>query len=183
MRALIFLFNFTYNLLNKILEEVEFFEHSGLYSLHTEQFLPITLDDAWHFFSTPQNLQKLTPSDLDFKITSPKLGSIYQGQVITYNIKIFPLIPSKWVTEITSVSDNAFFIDEQRFGPYKLWHHQHHFKAVEGGVVMTDIVHFKLPFSLLAPLAYKLYVKKKLREIFTYRQEVLHTLVEQNAFG
>lgn len=160
---------------------VEFYEHSGLYSLHTEQFLPVSLDAAWRFFSTPQNLQKLTPGDLDFKITSPKLNGIYQGQMITYNIKIFPVFPSKWVTEITSVEDQKYFIDEQRFGPYKLWHHQHHFKEVEGGVLMTDIVHFKLPFPLLAPIAYKMYVKKKLKEIFTFRHEVLNNLIKQNA--
>jgi len=160
---------------------VEFFEHSGLYSLHTEQFLPITLDEAWHFFSTPQNLQKLTPQDLDFKITSPKLHGIYQGQMITYNIKVFPVFPSKWVTEITSVEDRKFFIDEQRFGPYKLWHHQHHFEEIEGGVIMRDIIHFKLPFALLAPLAYKIFIKKKLRKIFTYRQVILDDLIEKNA--
>lgn len=160
---------------------MEFYEHSGLYSLHTQQFLPITLEEAWNFFSTPQNLQKLTPDDLDFKITSPKLEGVYQGQMITYNIKIFPIFPSRWVTEITSVENHKFFIDEQRFGPYKLWHHQHHFKEVEGGVLMTDIVHFKLPFALLAPLAYKIYVKKKLREIFTFRHKVLDDLITQKA--
>jgi ligand-binding SRPBCC domain-containing protein len=159
---------------------VEFFEHSGLYSLHTEQFLPITLDEAWHFFSTPQNLQKLTPSELDFKITSPKMDSIYQGQIITYNIKIFPVFPTKWVTEITSVEEGKYFIDEQRFGPYKLWHHQHKFEEVEGGVKIIDIVHFKLPFALLAPIAYKLFVKKKLREIFTFRHKLLDDLIAKN---
>jgi ligand-binding SRPBCC domain-containing protein len=159
---------------------VEFFKHSGLYSLHTEQFLPITLDEAWHFFSAPQNLQKLTPSDLDFKITSPKMDAVYQGQMITYNIKIFPIIPTKWVTEITALEERKYFIDEQRFGPYKLWHHQHHFEEVEGGVIMKDIIHFKLPFALLAPIAYKLFVKKKLREIFTFRHAVLDELISHN---
>lgn len=160
---------------------MEFFEHSGVYSLHTEQFLPITLDEAWHFFSTPQNLQKLTPEDLDFKITSPKLEGIYQGQMITYNIKIFPVFPSKWVTEITAVEDRSYFIDEQRYGPYKMWHHEHRFEAVEGGVKMKDIIHFKLPFPLLAPIAYKLFVKKKLREIFSYRHEILDEVIAKNA--
>ncbi|GAB5416891.1 MAG: SRPBCC family protein [Crocinitomicaceae bacterium] len=126
-------------------------------------------------------MQKLTPDDLDFKITSPKLNGIYQGQMITYNIKIFPIFPSKWVTEITSLEDRKYFIDEQRFGPYKLWHHQHHFEEVEGGVKMTDIIHFKLPFALLAPIAYKVFVKNKLRQIFTFRQEVLDDLIAKNA--
>lgn len=160
---------------------MEFYEHSGLYSLRTEQFLPLSLDEAWHFFSTPQNLQKLTPGDLDFKITSPKLEGIYQGQMITYNIKIFPIIPSKWVTEITAVEDKKFFIDEQRFGPYKMWHHEHRFEEVEGGVKMFDIIHFKLPFALLAPIAYKMFIKKKLTEIFTFRQKVLDDLIAQKA--
>jgi ligand-binding SRPBCC domain-containing protein len=151
--------------------------------LHAEQFLPITLDEAWHFFSNPRNLQELTPKDLDFKITSPKLGGIYQGQMITYNIKIFPLVPSKWVTEITAVEPKSYFIDEQRYGPYKMWHHEHRFSEVDGGVMVEDIIHFKLPFPLLASLAYKLFVKSKLEEIFTFRKSILSSLIEQNKFS
>lgn len=156
------------------------FKHSGVYSFRTTQLLPISLEEAWNFFSTPQNLQKLTPENLDFKITSPELGPVHQGQIITYGIKIVPLFRTNWVTEITHVEPLRMFVDEQRFGPYKLWHHKHTFEAREDGVLMTDEVHFKLPFSLVAPLAFRLFVQKKLTTIFTYRKEILHTLIQNN---
>ncbi len=159
---------------------MEFYEHSGIYSFQTKQLLPVTLECAWHFFSTPQNLQKLTPSDLDFRITTPVNLPIHQGQIITYGIRIFPFIRSNWVTEITTVEHQKMFIDEQRFGPYKLWHHQHRFEEVEGGVLMTDHVHFKLPFAILAPIAYRMFIKKKLQSIFEYRKQTLEEMLRNN---
>lgn len=154
-------------------------KHSGIYSFRTEQFLPVAVDEAWHFFSTPENLQKLTPAELDFKITSPRMEKIHPGQIITYSIKIFPLFRSQWVTEITVVEDEKMFIDEQRYGPYKMWHHKHTFEEVEGGVLMADEVHLKLPFPLLAPLAFHLYIKKKLNSIFEFRHKNLEKMIEQ----
>ncbi len=154
-------------------------KHSGIYSFRTEQFLPISAYEAWHFFSTPSNLQKLTPKELDFRITSPRLEKIHPGQIVTYSIKIFPLFRSQWVTEITVVEDKKFFIDEQRYGPYKMWHHKHSFTEVDGGVLMSDEVYLKLPFPLLAPLAYRLYIKKKLNAIFEFRHKHLEKMIEQ----
>ncbi len=155
---------------------MEILSHSGIYSFHTKQYLPISIDEAWQFFSNPANLQKLTPDALDFRITSKSLEPIHQGQIITYSIRIFPLFRSKWVTEITFVKDKAMFIDEQRFGPYKLWHHRHVFEEVDGGVLMHDYVHFKLPFSWIAPLAFKWYVRKKIIGIFSFRKSTLSKL-------
>lgn len=159
---------------------MEFYKHSGLYSFKTTQLLPVSLEYAWHFFSTPKNLQKLTPDTLDFKITGPPLTEIFQGQIITYSIRIFPPFRTNWVTEITSVETHKCFVDEQRYGPYKMWHHLHQFEEVEGGVLMTDQVHFKLPFALLAPIAYRLFIKKKLRSIFDYRKVVLDEMLLNN---
>ena len=143
---------------------------SNVYSLKTIQKIPISLDQAWDFFSKPDNLKDITPSNLGFNIISKDHGStMYPGQIIEYTVKPVLGIPLYWMTEITHVADKQYFVDEQRFGPYSLWHHQHHFKAVDGGVEMTDIVHYKLPFWILGDIANTLFVKKQLDTIFNYR--------------
>jgi len=143
---------------------------SKVYSIKTIQKLPISLDEAWEFFSSPKNLKEITPDNLGFNIVSQHHGEkMYPGQIIEYKVSPVLGIPLYWMTEITHVEDKKFFIDEQRFGPYSMWHHQHHFKAVEGGVEMTDIVHYKLPFWFLGDIANALLVKKQLKGIFDYR--------------
>jgi ligand-binding SRPBCC domain-containing protein len=142
---------------------------SKVYNLKTVQFLPITMEKAWEFFSSPANLSKITPDKLKFKILSENLGSMYAGQVIEYKVHPVLGIPLYWMTEITHVEHHKFFVDEQRFGPYTMWHHQHHFKEVDGGVEMTDLVHYKLPFWFFGDIANGLFVKAQLKEIFDYR--------------
>lgn len=143
---------------------------SKVYSVKTIQKMPISLDQAWEFFSNPSNLKEITPSKLGFKIISKHHGEkMYAGQIIEYIVKPILGIPLYWMTEITQIVDKQYFIDEQRFGPYSLWHHQHHFKAIEGGVEMTDIVHYKLPFWMLGDLAHWLFVKKQVQKIFEFR--------------
>jgi len=152
---------------------------SKIYNLKTVQCIPVSLDTAWDFFSKPDNLKDITPSNLGFDIMSKHHGSaMYAGQIIEYRVRPILGIPLYWMTEITHVENHRFFVDEQRFGPYSLWHHQHHFKAVEGGVEMTDIVHYKLPFWVLGDLANTLFVQSQLRGIFEHR----YVAVEQK-FG
>ncbi len=140
------------------------------HSIKTVQKIPISLEKAWDFFSNPANLQAITPDNMGFKVISKHQGNtMYAGQIIEYTVKPILNIPLYWMTEITQVKDKEYFIDEQRFGPYSLWHHQHHFKAIEGGVEMTDIVHYKNPLWLLGKIANTLFVKKKLNGIFEYR--------------
>ncbi len=147
---------------------------SKAFTIQTVQHLPIGIDQAWEFFSNPANLQQITPSRLGFSIISSHHGEkMYPGQIIEYNVKPVLGIPLYWMTEITHVSDKKYFIDEQRFGPYALWHHQHHFKEVANGVEMTDIVHYKLPLGILGRIAHSLFVKKQLKEIFDYRYKVV----------
>jgi len=147
--------------------------HSGVYTLKTSLNLPIQIDNAWDFFSNPGNLAKITPSEMGFQITSGEPGKMFAGQIITYKIGILPGIKSNWVTEITQVKENAYFIDEQRFGPYKMWHHEHHFNPVDGGIAMTDRVTFKIPFGIFGRLAYHLFIRRKLVQIFTFRTLIL----------
>lgn len=150
---------------------------SKVYSLKTVQVLKTSIDEAWDFFSSPANLQKITPQKLGFQIVSLHHGEkMYAGQIIEYKVRPVMGIPLYWMTEITHVEDKKYFVDEQRFGPYSLWHHQHHFKEIEGGVEMTDIVHYKIPFWILGDIAQQLFVKKQLEAIFNYRFEAAEKL-------
>ena len=142
----------------------------AVHSFQTVQVLPVSLEKAWSFFSDPANLQAITPEGMGFQIVSKFHGNkMYQGQLIEYKVRPVLNIPMYWMTEITQVKDKEFFIDEQRFGPYSLWHHQHHFKAIPGGVEMTDIIHYKNPLGFIGRIANALFVKKKLEGIFQYR--------------
>lgn len=143
---------------------------SKVYSFKAVQNIPVDIDTAWEFFSSPVNLQKITPVNMHFKIISKHSGSkMYPGQIIEYRLSPLPGISFYWMTEITHVSDKKFFVDEQRYGPYSLWHHQHHFKEIEGGVEMTDIVHYKIPYWFLGSIANSLFVRRQLRQIFDFR--------------
>lgn len=143
---------------------------SKVYTLQTEQFIPISLAEAWDFFSSPANLAKITPAHMGFHIISRHHGEkMYAGQIIEYTVKPLLGIPLYWMTEITHVQEGSYFVDEQRFGPYVMWHHQHHFKEVTGGVMMTDIVHYKIPLGFLGDIAHWLFVKKQLKGIFDFR--------------
>ena len=147
---------------------------SKVYSFKTIQNIPIPVAAAWDFFSNPANLKEITPGTMGFKTISQHHGnSMYAGQVIEYKVSPVLGIPLYWMTEITHVEDKKYFVDEQRYGPYSMWHHQHHFKAIEGGVEMTDIVHYKLPFWFFGDIANTLFVKKQLQQIFDFRFKVV----------
>lgn len=144
-----------------------------IHTLHTKQNLPITLEQAWNFLSDPKNLKTITPSYMGFHILSGADRPMYPGQIIQYIVTPVLGIKTKWVTEITHVVDKKFFVDEQRFGPYALWHHKHFIKEIQGGVEMEDIIDYKVPFGILGQMAHPIIVKPKLEEIFAYRQKKL----------
>ncbi len=151
---------------------IEFKKQSGIYRLQTEQTLSAPIDIVWDYFSQPKNLNELTPKNMAFEITSDKLSRMYSGQIITYKIEIAPGIKQNWITEITQVKNEQLFVDEQRFGPYSMWHHEHHFKPIsEGNVLMTDIVHYKLPFGFLGNILAGRIIRNRIRQIFQFRQE------------
>jgi ligand-binding SRPBCC domain-containing protein len=143
------------------------------YQLTITQSFPKSLPEIWDFFSSPNNLEAITPSDMKFDVmlAPTKMQKMYAGMIITY--KVTPLLGIKlnWMTEITQVAHEQYFIDEQRFGPFKFWHHQHHFKAIEGGVEMTDILTYSLPLGFIGKVVHKFLVRKKLFEIFRFRRE------------
>ncbi len=147
----------------------------AVYTLKRKQTLPIPLDSAWDFFSSPKNLREITPEYMDFRITSDPefLTKAYPGQIITYTVRPLLGIPLFWMTEITHVEPRQFFVDEQRVGPYSIWHHEHHFREVPGGVEMTDLVTYRLPFGWLGGFAHWLFVKKQLHMIFDFRRKTI----------
>ena len=144
-----------------------------LYRLETIQKLPISINDAWQFLSDPKNLKRITPDYMGFKIVKGAESSMYAGQIIEYVVTPLLGISTTWVTEITHVKEPEYFVDEQRFGPYALWHHKHFIKPIENGVEMVDIVDYKIPFGFLGQLAQPLVVSPTLKEIFEYRREAL----------
>lgn len=144
-----------------------------IHRLEVQQKLPITLDEAWDFFSSPENLDLITPDDMRFQIISGADGKAYAGQLITYKIKPLLNIPMTWITEIIQCVDKKYFIDEQRFGPYKFWHHQHHFEETNDGVLMKDILHYVLPFGFIGEIMGSILLHKKVKNIFNYREQKL----------
>ena len=147
-----------------------------LYTLHTHQKLPVSLDEALAFFSDPSNLNTITPENMKFQTLSGDDRKMFAGQIIHYKISPFRGIQMQWVTEITHVEPNAFFVDEQRFGPYKFWHHKHFFKEIDGGIEMEDIIHYQVPFGFIGNLFHPLLVRPKLKAIFDYRKNKLEQL-------
>lgn len=142
-----------------------------LFKLETVQRLPVTVAEAWSFFSNAANLARITPPDLGFEVTSELPERVYPGLIITYRVRPLLGIPVTWVTEISHVEEHRLFVDEQRFGPYRFWHHQHLFREVEGGVEMRDIVHYALPPG--GGVARRWLVAPRLQQIFDFRRDVL----------
>lgn len=150
---------------------------SKVYQLQKVQFITAPIDKVWQFFSSAENLKTITPPQLDFHVISKSYGNeMYAGQIIEYTVKPLLGMPLYWMTEITHVEPMKYFIDEQRFGPYSFWHHQHHFKEINNGVEMTDIVHYKIPFWFMGDIANSLIVKSQLKKIFEYRTAVTNKI-------
>jgi ligand-binding SRPBCC domain-containing protein len=159
----------------------------AVHSIKTVQKMPVSLKEAWIFFSNPANLQAITPGHMGFRIISKHHGEkMYTGQLIEYKVRPFLNIPLYWMTEITHAEELKYFIDVQRKGPYSLWHHQHHFKEIEGGVEMIDIVHYKPQLGSIGEIANFLFIKGQLKKIFEYRftkvEELFGKWQEQNPF-
>ena len=147
-----------------------------IYTVHRVQFLPITIKEAWNFFASPNNLVRITPRYMGFSIRCISgEGKMYAGQLIQYKINVLPYVKVQWVTEITHIEPYRYFIDEQRFGPYKMWHHQHHFQEVSGGIEMRDEVYYTIPWGLLGRVVNWLFVERRVNAIFDYRYHALYT--------
>lgn len=150
-----------------------------MYQIKRIQEIPISLSKAWDFFSKPENLKLITPSYMSFKMLSRSdAGEMYPGMIITYTISPLFNISINWATEITQVKENKYFIDNQISGPYKIWHHEHHFEEIKNGVEMKDILYYEMPFGFIGKLMYKIFIRKKIDEIFDYRAQKIKELFE-----
>ena len=147
-----------------------------LQRLTRQQHLPIDPEEVWDFFSRPENLARITPDDLGFEITSPLQDKMYAGMIVSYRVRPLAGVALPWVTEITQVREPLFFVDEQRSGPYRFWHHQHLFEPTEAGVSMTDLVHYQLSFGWVGHLLLGRTVARRLEGIFAYRERILTEL-------
>lgn len=145
----------------------------SLHRFETSQRLPMSLDEAWSFFSDPRNLAHITPPEMRFEIVTPAPSRIYAGLIVAYRVRPLGPLPVTWVTEITHVRKGSYFVDEQRVGPYRLWHHEHRLVPVAGGVEVRDVVHYALPLGPLGSLVNRLLVGPRVRAIFAYRRRVL----------
>jgi ligand-binding SRPBCC domain-containing protein len=147
-----------------------------MYQLKRQQIVSTDMETCWKFFSSPQNLAVITPAYMRFTVLTEQPEKVYEGLIIAYSVSPVLRIPLKWVTEIKYVKENRFFVDEQRKGPYSLWHHEHHFEQVEDGVLMTDIVSYSLPYGWIGRLAHRLFVKRQLEEVFDYRRKIVEEI-------
>jgi ligand-binding SRPBCC domain-containing protein len=146
----------------------------AFYQLVKTQKLPVSIGEIWDFISSPANLKEITPEYMGFVVTSNTgLGKMYPGMIITYKVSPMFNIKMNWMTEITHVKDLEYFVDEQRIGPYAMWHHQHKIEPIEGGVLMTDIITYQPPMGFLGAIANLLFIKRQLQEIFDYRKIAL----------
>ena len=146
----------------------------AFYQFYKEQKVNAPLTTIWEFISSPDNLKEITPKEMGFEITSQQSpGKMYPGMIISYTVRPLLGIKTTWVTEITQVKEGAYFVDEQRVGPYRIWHHEHMIEEINGGTLMKDIVSYQPPFGFLGALANRLFIRKKLNEIFDYRRIAL----------
>jgi ligand-binding SRPBCC domain-containing protein len=139
-----------------------------VHQLGREQTIPADVSAVWAFFATPRNLNALTPPSLHFQLLGEPLP-MHAGQMLSYRIRVAPLVRLRWLTEIVHVEPGRYFVDEQRIGPYRLWHHEHHFAETSGGTRMVDRVTYALPLGVVGDLIHAVWVRRQLRYIFDYR--------------
>lgn len=147
-----------------------------MFVLEKKVIVSAELDAVWEFFSSPANLKLITPAEMGFDILTGETDKMYPGQMISYCVKPLFGMPLKWITEITHVEEKRYFVDEQRYGPYRLWHHEHHFRRVDEGVEMIDRISYILPFGIIGRLAHRFFVKSKVNRIFEYRSHIIEQL-------
>ena len=147
-----------------------------MYQLKRQQLVKTDMATCWDFFSSPGNLQKITPKYMGFDVLTEVPEKMYEGLMIEYRVRPLLGIPMNWITEITHVKEHQFFVDEQRKGPYRIWHHEHHFENVDNGVLMSDIVSYELPYGILGKIAHPILVQRKLNEIFDFRFEIVEEI-------
>jgi ligand-binding SRPBCC domain-containing protein len=146
----------------------------AFYTLNFEQRIPTDLDTAWEFISRPENLKTITPDYMGFDILTTDLPEVmYPGLIIEYRVRPVARLPMRWVTEITHIREKQYFVDEQRIGPYAMWHHEHIVEPIDGGVLMRDKISYAPPLGPLGQIAHALFIRRQLQSVFDYREQAL----------
>ncbi len=158
---------------------IEITKKSGIYQLVSRQALAASREELWDFLSDPGNLKVITPEHMNFEITTDPIDRVYPGVMISYRVSPLPGLRTNWVTEITHVQEGQYFVDEQRVGPYVMWHHEHHILEEDGQMWMHDIVTYKLPMGALGNLVGGGFVQGQLRQVFQYREDQLEKIFNQ----
>jgi len=148
-----------------------------LHRIHRRQVIPISMTEAWAFFSNPVNLSKITPPWLNLTVISNIPRSMHSGMIISYRITPMASMSTLWISEITHVEAPIYFVDEQRLGPFRFWHHQHLFKEVGRDVEIQDIVHYAMPLGPIGEMVHAISVRKKVEAIFNFRQKALERIL------
>lgn len=146
------------------------------YKYTSEIELPLDIEATWTFFSNPNNLEKIMPSQLAFKVINGASLPLYSGQIIEYTVSPLPFFKTTWISEISHINKPLFFVDTQLEGPYKLWHHKHYFKKTPHGTKITDVIHYQVPFGIIGRLLHPFIIRPKLAQIFEYRSKAIKTL-------
>lgn len=144
--------------------------------LKTEQTINAPIAEVWRFFSSPANLNRITPPEMRFEFESDIPENMYAGQIISYRIRIAPLVRLRWVTEIRHAEKEKYFIDEQRIGPYRFWYHEHRFTICGQDVLMEDTVHYVVGFGFIGRIAHRLWIRRILKKIFNYRRAAVNRI-------
>lgn len=152
-----------------------------IYRVEFTQLVKAPMSTVWDFFSSPANLGKITPPEMNFKIVEMDGDRMFPGQRIRYRVSVLPLVRVTWVTEITEAIDSRMFVDEQRKGPYTLWRHRHTFEESDGGVLMTDVVEYAIPLGPLGRIANALFVAREVRRIFAFRFKAVDRIFNQQS--
>lgn len=150
-----------------------------VYTLTRRQHIEVSPSRVWDFVASPANLSAITPPEMGFDITSPVENRMYEGMIITYIVRPLAGIPMTWVTEITHIKEGSYFVDEQRSGPYALWHHRHFIEPDGEGSLMTDIVTYLPPFGILGRIANTLLIRQRLKQIFDFREKAMTSWAEK----
>ncbi len=150
------------------------------YSLEREIYIPSNIDEVWDFFSSPKNLQRITPPEMKFKILSNNLPECISDKLlIEYSVVPLLSIKVNWTTVIHNVDKPFFFVDEQLKGPYRKWIHKHSFHKTDNGTIMKDEVEYAIPFEPIGSLLLKKTIQKKLKHIFDYRTQAIKNIFKK----
>ena len=145
-------------------------------TLRCELWVPNPLSEVFEFFSRAENLERITPPWMQFKILTPLPMTMKQGATIAYALRVRG-IPMRWLTEIERWNPPFEFVDVQAKGPYKLWRHTHRFSEVRGGTLIEDVVEYALPFGWIGRVVHRLQVRRDLAQIFDYRTQRVQALL------